>query len=138
MAERPRVELEELAVEECLELLRAHRVGRLAVSTPDGPAIFPVNYAIGADRVVFRTDPGTKLDASVLHRVAFEIDAMEPDDGTGWSVVVEGVGREIGGAVDETSVALQALELHPFAPGEKTHLVEIQPRVISGRRLVAR
>ena len=138
MADRARVELEELTVEECLELLRANRVGRLAVSTPEGPAIFPVNYAVGGDRIVFRTDPGTKLDASRLRRVAFEIDSLDPDEGTGWSVVVEGVGTEISGAVDEVSVALQALELHPFAPGAKEHLIEIQPRSITGRRLVAR
>ena len=133
-----RVEVQEMSVDECLEALRSQRVGRLAVSTPDGPAIFPVNYAIGGDRVVFRTDPGTKLDASGLRRVAFEIDSLDVEEGTGWSVVVEGVGVEIGDAIDATSVALQALELHPFAPGEKAHLVEIQPRVISGRRLVKR
>ena len=133
-----RVEVEELTVDECLALLRAHQVGRLAVVTPAGPAIFPVNYAIGGDRVVFRTDPGTKLDASGLRRVAFEIDSLDVDSGTGWSVVVEGDAVEIGDAIDTTSVALQALELHPFAPGEKAHLVEIQPSVISGRRLVTR
>jgi len=138
MAAEPRVEIDDLPVDECLELLRTQRVGRLAVSTPDGPAIFPVNYAIGGDRVVFRTDPGTKLDASVLQRVAFEIDAIDPDEGTGWSVVVEGVATEIGGAIDPRSVELQALEVHPFPPGEKMHLVEIHPRVISGRRLVLR
>ena len=47
-----RVEVEELTVDECLELLRAHQVGRLAVVTPAGPAIFPVNYAIGVDLTV--------------------------------------------------------------------------------------
>jgi nitroimidazol reductase NimA-like FMN-containing flavoprotein (pyridoxamine 5'-phosphate oxidase superfamily) len=138
MAEESRLVVEEIPVSECLELLRSHRVGRLAVATPAGPAIFPVNYAVGGDRVVFRTDQGTKLDSSALRRVAFEIDAFDADAHTGWSVVVEGVGTEISDAIDTESVQLQALELHPFAPGPKEHLVEILPRVISGRRIVAR
>jgi nitroimidazol reductase NimA-like FMN-containing flavoprotein (pyridoxamine 5'-phosphate oxidase superfamily) len=138
MADDPGLVVEELGVDECLELLRHHRVGRLAVATPDGPAIFPVNYALGGDRVVFRTDLGTKLEGSALRRVAFEIDEYDDEARTGWSVVVEGVGTEISDAIDPESVALQALELHPFAPGPKSHLVEIHPRVISGRRIVAR
>ena len=121
-----------------LALLATQRVGRLAVTTPDGPAIFPVNYAVRGDRVVFRTDEGTKLDAAALRRVAFEIDVIDDADGTGWSVVVEGVGTEISTAVDRVSVALQALDVHPFAPGTKAHLVEIVPRAISGRRIVVR
>jgi uncharacterized protein len=138
VAEKSELVVEEIPVDECLELLRTHRVGRLAVATPDGPAIFPVNYAVGDDRVVFRTDQGTKLDSSTLRRVAFEIDAFDADARTGWSVVVEGVGTEISDAIDAESVKLQGLELHPFAPGPKEHLVEIHPRVISGRRIVAR
>jgi uncharacterized protein len=138
VAEESELAVEEIPVDECLELLRSHRVGRLAVVTPDGPAIFPVNYAVGGDRVVFRTDHGTKLDASALRRVAFEIDEFDADASTGWSVVVEGVGTEISDAIDAESVKLQALEVHPFAPGPKHHLVEIHPRVISGRRIVAR
>ena len=131
------VVLEALSEEECLALLREHRLGRLAVSTPSGPAIFPVNYAVGGDRIVFRTDPGTKLEAAALRVVVFEIDAMNPDDGTGWSVVVEGTGTDITGAIDEPSEALDALAIRPMAPGPKAHVVEIIPRSISGRRLVA-
>jgi hypothetical protein len=138
MAAERHLAVETIPYEECLALLGTQRVGRLAVTTPDGPAIFPVNYAIGGDRVVFRTDAGTKLDASALQRVAFEIDVIDEADGTGWSVVVEGFGTEIGDAVDRRSVALRALEVHPFAPGEKSHVVEIQPRSITGRRIVVR
>jgi nitroimidazol reductase NimA-like FMN-containing flavoprotein (pyridoxamine 5'-phosphate oxidase superfamily) len=138
MAAESHLVVEEIPVEECLELLRTQQVGRLAVVTPNGPAIFPVNYALGGDRVVFRTDAGTKLDHATLQRVAFEIDAIDAAHGTGWSVVVEGVGTEITAAIDTRSVELQGLEVHPFAPGTKAHLVEIQPRSISGRRIVLR
>jgi nitroimidazol reductase NimA-like FMN-containing flavoprotein (pyridoxamine 5'-phosphate oxidase superfamily) len=44
-------------------LLAERHLGRLALTDPDGPVIFPVNYAVDEGAVVFRTDPGTKLDA---------------------------------------------------------------------------
>src|SRR4029079_12772638 len=99
MATEAHLAIEEIPYDECLELLATQQVGRLAVTTPAGPGIFPVNYALGGDRVVFRTDAGTKLDAASLQRVAFEIDEFDAAHGTGWSVVVEGVGTEITAAI---------------------------------------
>jgi nitroimidazol reductase NimA-like FMN-containing flavoprotein (pyridoxamine 5'-phosphate oxidase superfamily) len=138
MATEAHLAIEEIPYDECLELLATQQVGRLAVTTPAGPGIFPVNYALGGDRVVFRTDAGTKLDAASLQRVAFEIDEFDAAHGTGWSVVVEGVGTEITAAIDSRSVELQGLAVHPFAPGTRQHLVEIHPRSITGRRIVLR
>ncbi|WP_308470683.1 pyridoxamine 5'-phosphate oxidase family protein [Arthrobacter sp. 4R501] len=46
-----------------LEYLRSASVGRVAVSTASWPEIFPVNYVPDYGTVVFRTGPGTKLDA---------------------------------------------------------------------------
>lgn len=72
-----------LARDECEQLLRTQRVGRVAVWT-DRPAVFPVVYAMLDDDVVFRTAPGEKLVAAVLHRtVAFEVDAFDGDEHTG-------------------------------------------------------
>lgn len=129
---------EEIPRDECLALLAQHRFGRLAVSTKTGPMIFPVNYALGDDRVVFRTDPGTKLEASVLRSVAFEIDGLDLTEGTGWSVVVQGTGEVLNDAFDPRSLALRALPVRPLAPGLKEMLVVILPDTISGRRLVYR
>jgi glycerol-3-phosphate dehydrogenase len=53
--------------------------------------IFPVNYVVDRDLIVFRTDPGSKLDAATEREsVAFEVDAVDEATRTGWSVVVGG------------------------------------------------
>jgi uncharacterized protein len=54
---------QELTDVECHTLLAERHLGRLALTDPGGPVIFPVNYAADEGAVVFRTDPGTKLDA---------------------------------------------------------------------------
>ena len=40
----------ELSSEDCQRLLRAGTAGRVAVSSPEGPHIVPVNYAVSATR----------------------------------------------------------------------------------------
>jgi nitroimidazol reductase NimA-like FMN-containing flavoprotein (pyridoxamine 5'-phosphate oxidase superfamily) len=40
------------------------------------PPIFPVNFAVDGDTVVFRADPGTKLAPASSGRVAFEVDQV--------------------------------------------------------------
>ena len=58
--------------------------------------IFPVNYVFDQDLVIFRTDPGSKLDAATERElVAFEVDATDEATRTGWSVVVRGTLADI-------------------------------------------
>jgi uncharacterized protein len=48
------------------------------------------------DMVVFRTDPGSKLDAAAERElVAFDVDAADEATRTGWSVVVRGALAEV-------------------------------------------
>jgi hypothetical protein len=69
---------QELAAVECHKLLAERHLGRLALTDPDEPVIFPVNYVLDEGAVVFRTDPGSKLDAIAGGaRVAFEVDAVD-------------------------------------------------------------
>ena len=56
--------LEELTDTECRNLLAERHLGRLALVDAQGPVIFPVNYVFDQGSVVFRTDPGTKLDGA--------------------------------------------------------------------------
>ena|ERR1700722_10750500 len=126
---------EEISDNECLELLAGSRLGRIAVVEGDQPMIFPVNYAFYEGTVVFRTDPGTKLTAAPLARVAFEIDESEPSSRTGWSVVVQGFGEDITDSVDADSDELLRLTVDPWVPGGRDHWIKIVPRSITGRRL---
>jgi nitroimidazol reductase NimA-like FMN-containing flavoprotein (pyridoxamine 5'-phosphate oxidase superfamily) len=120
---------------ECLALLESCDVGRLGVVDGGQPLIFPVNYQLDGDTIVFRTDPGTKLDTAPLERVAFEVDGLDPGRREGWSVLVQGVGQEITTAIDRTSERLRGLPVEPWAGGPRAHWVRVVPRVISGRRV---
>ena len=85
----------ELTVEECLDLLRTNIVGRVALSTPVGPRIVPVNYSIyGDDAIVFRTTPYSELGTYGWNaELAFEIDHIDYDLHQGWSVIAFGRGE---------------------------------------------
>ena len=61
--ETARIEL--LDRDRCLQLLREDEIGRLAVLADGGPVILPVNYRMDGESIVFRTDPGLKLDQGV-------------------------------------------------------------------------
>jgi nitroimidazol reductase NimA-like FMN-containing flavoprotein (pyridoxamine 5'-phosphate oxidase superfamily) len=126
---------EELSVGECLQLLAAHHFGRIAVVVDSHPIVFPINYALEGESVVFRTAPGTKLSGAAMGHVAFEIDEVDESTQTGWSVIVQGVGTEITSSLDAHSEELRALDIHPWVPGERAHWVGILPQSITGRRL---
>lgn len=123
----------ELDSAECWRLLRRGEVGRLAVSISDHPDIFPVNYVVDGESLVFRTGPGTKLAAAVLGRgVAFEIDGYEPLVGEAWSVVVKGHAREIEHMMEYFDA--EELPLFPWNASPKPDFVRIEPALVTGRR----
>jgi uncharacterized protein len=125
--------ISELSRGDCLELLRRHNFGRLAVVAHGQPLIFPVNYVLDNSYVVFRTDPGIKL--SNLGKVAFEVDEIDPTTNEGWSVHVAGFAAEITNAIDDVSVRELGLPLVPWVAGTKDHWVRVLRPTITGRRL---
>lgn len=130
--------LEVLSRRECLELLARSSVGRIAVSVNALPAIFPVNFAVMGEGVVFRTGTGMKLAAAVTNSVvAFEVDEFDHDHRGGWSVMVVGKASEI--ADDSELQVAERLELRPWAIGvERTRFIRIDTEMISGRRMAPR
>lgn len=127
--------LEELSLTECLARLDGHQMGRVAIVVDGQPVIFPVNYRTDDGTVVFRTDAGTKERGATLSPVAFEIDDVDEASHLGWSVVVQGVGRDITDAIDARSEELRVLPVSAWAPGDKVYWIKIVPTVISGRSL---
>lgn len=127
--------IEELARDECLRILASHRFGRLAVVEDGQPDVFPVNYALDGDRVVFVTRPGTKLEHAGLDRVAFEVDEFASEGASAASVVVKGTAFEITGALDDASVRERALVVPTWVVPDDLHWVRIVPREITGRRV---
>jgi len=127
--------LEPLSREMCETLLATGSIGRLAVVIDDQPHIVPVNYVADEATIVFRTAPGTVLTESALQRVAFEVDGIDEERRSGWSVSVHGFGREITDAVDAESQRLRALHIDCWAPEGRDRWFKIVPDAVTGRYL---
>ena len=127
--------LEVLDRDECVRLLAADEIGRLAVNVGHSPTILPINYRMDGEAVVFRTDWGTKLEMGRRAPVSFEIDSFDRDHRTGWSVVVSGRLEEVDEYDAETYNRVHLLPVEPWAGGEKPHWVRIVPGRITGRRV---
>ncbi|MGD0254024.1 MAG: pyridoxamine 5'-phosphate oxidase family protein [Acidimicrobiales bacterium] len=122
---------------ECLELLGRSSIGRVGVSMGAVPAVFPVNFAVLDQAIVFWASTGTKLDAATRNAVvAFEVDDVDALYHEGWSVLVVGIADELRDAV--LVERAKRLPLAPWAEGPHEHMVAIRPEFISGRRIVHR
>lgn len=123
----------ELPADECWELTRSVRVGRLAVIVDGKPDIFPVNHLVDDETIVIRTGSGTKHSAADRQPVAFEVDGYDLRHAVAWSVVIKGTARSIE-RVHELVEALQ-LPVFPWQHGAKPRFLRIEPQTITGRRI---
>ncbi|MGW1892520.1 DUF1918 domain-containing protein [Streptomyces sp. NPDC002004] len=125
----------DLGPEECRARLSTHGVGRVAVSAPDGPAVVPVNYEVVDDVIAFRTAPDSVLGAAVGAEVAFEVDHVDEALSQGWSVLAVGPAH----IVTEPRTVQRLTEgthTEPWPGGEREMWVTIEPRRLTGRRIV--
>lgn len=127
----------EMTVDECLEQLHAGVVGRVAMSTPVGPRILPVNYAMYGDAIVFRTSPYSELGTYGWNsELAFEIDHIDYERHQGWSVIA--IGRsELVEDPDDVADIRRTWDPRPWAAGQRNLYIKLVWRDISGRRLGA-
>jgi nitroimidazol reductase NimA-like FMN-containing flavoprotein (pyridoxamine 5'-phosphate oxidase superfamily) len=129
-----RTGIEVLPREECLRLLAQDVVGRLGIIDGDAPVILPVNYAMDGETIVLRTGPGTKLDHGTRSRACFEIDAFDRERQSGWSVLVSGRLEEVT-RFDPSLHRVEAVDVVPWADGDKPHWLRLTPTRITGRRV---
>lgn len=127
--------LHRITREECVELLADDTIGRLAITDGRTPGIFPVNYVLDGEDVVFRTDAGTKLDVGPRARACFEIDAFDRTTHSGWSVVVTGRLEEVTDYDARTWKRVRSLPVEPWAGGAKPHWMRLVAERITGRRI---
>lgn len=126
----------ELDVDECLELLATTTVGRVAINDDKGPLVLPVNHVVDTGTVVFRTTFGTKLVGAEQRVVgSYQVDHVDPDAQTGWSVLVRGRLHEVV-RTDELE-HLRSLGLQPLAGGTRQHWIRVMAASITGRRVEA-
>jgi nitroimidazol reductase NimA-like FMN-containing flavoprotein (pyridoxamine 5'-phosphate oxidase superfamily) len=120
--------------DECVALLGGGAIGRIAITANALPVVLPVNYVLLQDHIVVRTGRGTKLDAATRNAVvAFEVDDLDFTDGTGWSVLVTGVAREL--TAPEDIATASASPPARWAPGPDGRYIAISVDMISGRRI---
>ena len=125
----------ELTAEECVSLLRTTSVGRIGVVTPGGPVIFPVNYVVVGEAVVFRTLPyGVIANHAHDADVAFEVDRLDEAMREGWSVLATGRSHRIEDP-GEVRVIREELELEPWADGHRNLYFRVAWTNLSGRQL---
>ena len=130
-----RPDSEVLSVHECWRYLRSASVARVGVVSGDSAEIFPVNFLPDEGTVIFRTGPGTKLDAVLAGKtITLEADRFQHL----WHHRLERHrqrscrDRHEGRRSQESA----AMELSPWEPGTKDHLVRVTPAELSGRRFV--
>lgn len=128
-------ELTELTVDECLELLNGDEVGRVALCTPLGPRLVPVNYAMYQESIVFRTTPysemGTHIDGA---EVVFEVDDLDYENHQGWSVLAK-ARAELVDDPDERAAIQRDWDPSPWAEGLRHLYVRLHWYDLTGRAL---
>ena len=124
-----------LAASECRDLLEGGVVGRVAMATPVGPRIIPVNYSVHAESIVFRTAPYSQLSTYGWDtELAFEVDHLDYETHQGWSVVAVGRASVVDDP-DEVQVIRREWEPRPWASGSRNLYVKLPWRELSGVRL---
>ncbi|WP_326601788.1 pyridoxamine 5'-phosphate oxidase family protein [Streptomyces sp. NBC_01800] len=130
-------QLIELSADECRELLSTHGVGRIAVSTTEGPSVVPVNYVVVGSLLAFRTAAGATPAAAAGHMVAFEVDHIDDALSQGWSVLATGTAS----TVTDPNVVQNLNEVaytDPWPDGRRDLWLTIAPTRLTGRRIHVR
>ena len=123
--------LTELTPRECRDLLGTGGVGRIVFLDERGPVAIPVNFTMDGDDVVFRTERGSAV--ARLHpeeTVSFEVDNVDDPLAEGWSVLLTG-----GWAREGAGEAPSAVDVQPWAAGNRDWVVRIRPSLVTGRRI---
>jgi uncharacterized protein len=127
--------LEELTLDECRELLARRQVGRLALTTPAGLRIYPVNYTLQDDDIVFRTLPyGEVANNAVDAQVAFSVDDLDDRAHSGWHILAVGTCRRVENPGEVRMIRDEA-DPTPWATGQRSLYFRIPWDDLTGRRV---
>lgn len=107
-------------------------VGRLIVTVGGEPVIFPLNFAVDGEAIVFRTQTGTKLTGITRSLATFEVDDIDAS-GQGWAVAFEGLAQEVLDADPESMrERIAAIDIETWPGGDRPHVVRIRPYRVYG------
>jgi nitroimidazol reductase NimA-like FMN-containing flavoprotein (pyridoxamine 5'-phosphate oxidase superfamily) len=125
----------ELSYDECRTMLASREMGRVAVSTPIGPRIIPVNYTVAENAIIFRTSPYSLLGTYARNtNLAFEVDQVDAETRQGWSVVA--VGRaDMVQDHEQLREIKRVWDPKPWAGGQRSMYFRMPWRELTGRVL---
>ena len=123
--------LTRLDTAECRLPLGSRSFGRVGWNSAAGVQILPVSYGIVDDLIVIRTQAGSPLAELVRPlEVSFQVDDLDDETSTGWSVLVHGTS---GASVS----ALPPNMPSPWAPGDRPIVIGIAVDHYAGRPIAA-
>jgi uncharacterized protein len=128
--------IDDLDAAECWRLLATQPVGRVAVVVGQYPVVVPVNYALDGEAVVFQSGGGSKLTRIHGTHVTFEVDHIDLQHRTGWSVLIKGVAQGFNTrGTRDLAARSEGLGGAPWAGGGRPYLVRVAAEEITGRRV---
>ncbi|WP_030748825.1 pyridoxamine 5'-phosphate oxidase family protein [Streptomyces griseus] len=132
-----RPELVELGEAECWSLLDGRGVGRIGVEGTDGLAVFPVNYQVLDESLLFSTAPESALGraAAAGAEVAFEEDRLDEAFRRGWSVLLVGPVHALSDPAEAMGMS-RAVTVRPWSGDGRDTVVRLVPRRVTGRRIL--
>ncbi|CAI9407652.1 pyridoxamine 5'-phosphate oxidase family protein [Nocardioides sp. T2.26MG-1] len=130
MDKTARGQLVDLPADECWQLLTTTPVGRIAWTTSTGPEVIPVNFAVDGRTIKIRTAAySAMVQKADAERVAFQVDRIDEDTHTGWSVLARGRAEVRYGDPEEPTGP------EPWVRGPRSATVVIDVDEITGRWL---
>ena len=130
----PPVSLATLDRDEAVTLLGPRGMCRVVFTVDALPAVLPVNYAVDGGDVVLSTRIGSRLasaaDGGVL---AVQVDDLDSESRTGWSVVITGVAELLPDGAEWQRVRLL---LDQWVPERDDIGIRLPMTVVTGRRIV--
>ncbi len=129
--------LHTLSKQECTELLAQIPVGRVALTLNALPVIFPVNYRLIGESVVFGAMAGSSLSRATDGSIAaFQADSFDETNRSGWTVMAVGRALDVGDAETIGRLDLEAELPEPWALGESAErYFRISLDRVSGHRI---
>jgi hypothetical protein len=122
-----------LTKEQSLRRLGEVPLGRVIFTQNAMHAVRPVNHIVDDGAVIIRTHLGAALLSAVGLVVAYQADAIDPEEHLGWSVIVTGYARAV---TEPDAVARYERLLHPWVAGEMDQVIRIDPEIVTGIELV--
>lgn len=105
-------------------------VGRLGLPTDQAPVVVPVNFTMHDGEVIVRVGPGFVTRTAAERLVAFEIDHIDTQGGSAWSVLLRGLAT----LIEHPSAAEFERAPRPLVHELGDMLLLIRPDVLTGRR----